>query len=83
MLSCLFESKPLNWDFRQRNERKKGREGTGKGERTEGEREKWKEGRRKGKRENGKMKRKLKVAPGCIERIICNIGIQRIRVCMK
>lgn len=62
---------------------RKEEEGTGKGERTEGKREKWKEGRRKGKRENGKMKRKLKVAPGCIERIICNIGIQGIRVCMK
>ena len=56
-------------------ERKK--EGTGKAERTEGEREKWKEGRRKGRKENGKMKRKLKVAPDCIERIIYNIGIQR------
>lgn len=56
-------------------ERKK--EGTGKAERTEGEREKWKEGRRKGRKENGKMKRKLKVAPDCTERIIYNIGIQR------
>ena len=56
-------------------ERKK--EGTGKAERTEGEREKWKEGRRKGRKENGKMKRKLKAASDCIERIIYNIGIQR------
>lgn len=40
----------------------------------------------KEKRQEGEwedVKRKLKVAPGCIERIICNIGIQGIRVCMK
>lgn len=54
---------------RQREKRKKGRR------KKKDERER--EGGKKEGRESGRKKRKLKVAPDCIERIIYNIGIQR------